>query len=84
MKNKIPKPQPPIIKNDKENPIPVEVIAEAIIQVAKGFQAMRNSKLSRRAIILLIKDSCPGNPAISDISNILDSAASLDKKYIKQ
>lgn len=84
MKSKTEKNQPkPIINNDKDNPIPVEIIAESIVQVAKGFQAMRNSKLSRRAIILLIKDSCPGNVPIADISNILDAAANLDKKYIK-
>lgn len=84
MANTQTKTPPPVIKNDKDKPLPVEIIAESIVEVAKGFRAMRNSRLTRRAIMILIKDSCTGNVTLSDISKIMDAAADLDKNFIKR
>lgn len=84
MKNSKSRPQPPIIKNDEDKPIPVEIIAQAIIDVAAAAKKLKESKLKERAILLLIQDSIEGSCALGTIRAVLDSAANLDKRYIKQ
>jgi hypothetical protein len=74
--------QPVVLKKNEENPEPMEIIAEAIIEVSRGFQKLSNSKLQQRVIILLIKDMT--GQSISDIEKVLNAATRLENKYIKQ
>lgn len=74
----------PIIKQDKQNEIPVEVLAKSIVEVADAAKKLLSSKLSKRAICVLIKDSMSGpGVTMKDIQVVLDCAANLDKRYIK-
>lgn len=70
------------IKKDEQNPEPIELIADSIIQISSAFKKMRDSRLKERAIILLIKDKC--NLGISEIQQVLQIAANLDIYYIKE
>lgn len=83
MKNNTTKPKPPIIKKDKDNPEPTEVIAKAIIEVAEAARKLNGSKLKRRAVVLLLKDMTGNSVSNRDIEMVLDCAAELDKRYIK-
>lgn len=58
-----------------------DLLAESIVDVAKSAKRLLNSKLSTRAIYLLIKDDS-GVP-IDSIKKVLNSAAELDK-YVKR
>lgn len=71
-----------VIKKNDKNPEPMEVIAEAIIEVSRGFKKLSNSKLQQRVIVLLIKDIT--GQSISDIEKVLYAATRLENKYIKQ
>ena len=80
------------VKTDEENPEPVEIIAEAIIEISKAMGRINNGRLSKRAIILLIHDNCEWigkhqgrhKPSQREIEAVLDSISSLQKAYVKQ
>ena len=71
-----------IIANPEEN---LEILAESIIQVAGAFQEFNDSRLTKRAIILLIQDRI-GSTRInrSQIEAVLGAAAELKSAYIKK
>jgi hypothetical protein len=68
------------IKTNEENPEPLEIIAEAIIKCADAFDKIRDSKISERAIIVLIKD-LTGLP-VAQIRAVLIAGANL-RAFIK-
>lgn len=69
------------IKSNEENPEPIEIIAQSVIEIAQAFKKIEASKLSRRAIVLLINDKC--SCGISAINEVLDVIPKLEKFYIK-
>lgn len=71
------------VKSNEENPEPIEIIAQAVIDVSDAFKKIENSRLSRRAIVLLIKDRCNGI-GITEIETILNVVPKLKDYYIKQ
>ena len=73
---------PVTVKKDEKNPEPVEVIAKSIIEISRGFQKMKDSRLNQRAIILLIKDL--SGVQMGEIEKVLNAAASLEKWFIKK
>lgn len=82
MKNN--KPTPPIIKQDKGSEVPIEILAKSIVEVSEAARKMLASRLTKRAICILIKDSMSGTGLpMKDIQMVLDCAATLDKRYIK-
>jgi hypothetical protein len=44
------------VKQNDENPEPLEVIAASVIKVAEGIEKMAKSGLSKRAIVVLLND----------------------------
>jgi len=69
------------VKSNDENAEPLEILAQSIIDVAEAFEKINNSRLSRRAVILLLKDI--SGLRVSDIEAILNAAPLLKKHYIK-
>lgn len=82
---------PITIINDKENPIPVGVLADAIVSISDGIKKLSNSPLSRRALLLLIADNCAPigkkyhkkHVSISTIDTVLKSIESLKQVFTK-
>ncbi len=72
-----------VVKNNDENPIPTEIIADAIIKISDAVTKMKSTRLTERAILLLIKDSISGNIGLGDIKTVLNAAQDLSKNYIK-
>jgi hypothetical protein len=70
------------IKNNPENPIPTEIIAESIVKIADGFEAMNKSKLTEKAVIILLQHST-GLP-MGTIKQVLNAAQDLKRDYIKK
>lgn len=68
----------PAIKIDTDSP---EILASAIIEIAKSAKALLSSRLSGRAILVLLKDST-GLP-MSDIEKVLVAASELGV-YVKK
>lgn len=75
----------------KTEPIPsaADIIAEEIETLSEGMKKLLNSKLSERAIILLIQDACPllyGRSPIgrTQIREVLHAAANLKEYFVKK
>jgi hypothetical protein len=70
------------VKQNPENEVPAEVLAEAIVQVADAAKRLLSSRLTKRAILVLLHDS--SGVGMRDIEYVLDHAAQLAFVYIKQ
>lgn len=66
------------IKSDETE---ADVLAAAIVDVAKSARKLLGSKLSKRAITVLLNNSCKVSQA--DIERVLCAAANLDKTFLK-
>lgn len=71
------------IKSNEENPEPLEIIAQSIIDISGAFEKISKSRLSKRAIVLLIKDATR-NISMNDIEIILDVVPRLKDIYLKK
>lgn len=70
------------IKSNDENPEPVEIIAKAIIDISVAFERIKNSRLSQKALVLLIQDQT--RISQRDIIAILDIVPKLKDIYIQK
>lgn len=72
------------IVKDKDKVHEVKIMEDAIIEVATAARKLLNTRLNKRAILVLIKDSMSGSGLpMKDIEMVLDCAAQLDKRYLK-
>lgn len=69
-----------IVKKDPENPEPIELLEREIKACAEGARALLNSRLRRRALLVLLSDSSGVNR--TTIERVLTAAANLDKDYL--
>ena len=76
--------RPMRIKKNPEKPVPVDVMEQAIVEIAARFKKLNASRLSRRAIVLLVQDAAgAGLVSRSAVEAVLDAAQNLDKYYLK-
>lgn len=61
--------------------VPTEIMAQAIVDVANAAKKLANSRLTKRAILVLLRDET--NLPMRQIEIVLDAAANLDK-YVKR
>lgn len=70
-----------------DEPIAVDVIAEAIISISKGVKVLTGSRLKRGALVLLIQHASPTLNGRSitrrEVEAVLDGIESLEKQYLK-
>jgi len=71
-----------IVQKDPANPVAANVIADSIVEIAKAMKTLNDSRLKRRAIIILLHNSTGGIPR-RDIESVLDSLAQLEKEWLK-
>lgn len=74
-------------KTEKPEPkLTVEQIEEAVVLVAAGAKKLLGSRLTERAVTLLIHDAIPANlrPTRAQIATVLTTAADLEKRYLKK
>lgn len=70
------------IKTNEENPEPMELVAQGIIDIANAFEKMQAGRLKQRAILLLIRDQT--GQSLSDIQRVLDVIPKLKDIYTKE
>jgi hypothetical protein len=75
------KDQPIVVKQNEDNPEPMELIAASIIEISTAFKKMNASKLKPRTLFLLIRDMT--NLPLTTIEKVLNAAQSLEKTYLK-
>lgn len=78
------------VTTDEKDPVPAEIMAEAIVSISDSMKSLDASRLSRRALLLLIHDNCktvpgypPKKPGMKEIEVVLNSISSLKKAYVK-
>jgi len=70
------------IKTNEESPEPVELIAQSIIDISDAFEKIQKSRLSERALLILIKDAC--GVSLHDIKIVLNTVPKLKHLFLKQ
>lgn len=76
----MPKKSNVVIPQDPENLIPVEVIAESIVDMAAAMKRIANSRLSRKALVILV--SAHSGIAQYKVTAVLDSLEALERAYL--
>ncbi len=69
------------VKTDEANPMDVTILADAIVAVSDAFEKLNSSRLTKRAIILLLHDLSKVNKG--EIESILYYAPLLKKHFAK-
>lgn len=69
----------PVLTNDDVAP---ELLASSIVIVAEGAKALLGSRLTKRAVLLLVQDACPGSISLANVEMVLNAAADL-RRYVK-
>lgn len=79
-----------IVKQDEENIVTVEILADAIVKISEAMEKLQKTKLTKKALLLLIHDNCGFSgkhprkkPTQKDIENVMESIATLKKYYVK-
>jgi hypothetical protein len=69
------------IKQDEINPIPVEIIAQSILDIAESMKQIDNSRLKRSAIVALIHDRSGINKGTIEV--VMNNLSALEQNYLK-
>jgi len=69
-----------VIQKEGEPEVPAEIIAQSIEKCAQGFDRMKKSGLSDRAIVALLKDAT--GMGAGDIKTVLAGLESLRRYYL--
>lgn len=80
-----------IVKQTEEAPVSMEIMAESIVAISNAAKKMRSSKLTDKALFILIQNACPAvgfsykkaKPGIAEIRGVFEGIANLEKEYIK-
>lgn len=78
MSKAAPAPQPAIVLDE----VDPDILASAIVDVSNAAKKLLNSRLSKRAIAILIRDACKGNRSLCDILEVLDAAENLSRRFV--
>lgn len=80
-------------KNDAEEPVPVEVLAESIVAISQGIKKLRAGPLNDRCLEILIQEAAPpvrspgrgyGKVSMQDLRAVMQGMESLEEKFIKR
>jgi hypothetical protein len=69
------------VKQNPENEVPLEIMAESIVALSQFGKKMSASRLRQRAVLLLLKDMTGISP--EKIKKILDALPDLEQQYLK-
>lgn len=71
-----------VVKQDLEKPIPTEIIAKSITDIANGMKAINEGRLNSRALRILIHDET--NVKLYEIDRILRCLSELKSLYLRR
>lgn len=70
------------VKVNEDNPEPLEILAQSIIDVSDAAKKMLSGRLKRSTIIILIQHACGNRVTRQQIEDVLDNTASLKDIYL--
>lgn len=71
-----------VIKQSPEKEVPVEVMAQAVVDLSRAAKRLLNGPLKRDAIIVLIKDKT--NLTKGVIAAVLDQLEDLERTWVRK
>jgi len=76
---------PQVKQPEPPNPeIPVEVLAQAIVDLSAAFKKVQNGPLSQRALVLLIQDATSPKVSQDDIKRVLNVLPELENIFVRK
>lgn len=75
-----------VLKNDEED-VPLEIFEQAIVDIANAAKRLLGSRLNERAVVILVHEAMPAGPnrpSRRDVLDVLNAAAGLEKKFLKE
>ncbi len=79
--NKELKPKIIVTQKPEQEPIPAKIIADSIVEIAKGMKLLNTTRLRRKTIIALLHDNTKMGKR--DIEIVLDNLLSLEEDWLK-
>ena len=70
------------IKQDEENPVPAEILAEAIKRIGDATRKLDASGLNDKAIVLLLSHS--SGVSKTEVSNVLWALRNIEQTFLKK
>lgn len=70
------------VKQDAEKPVEVEVLAQAIVDIATAAKRLSRSALNRKAVIILLSHAT--NEPQHRIKAVLDGIEELERTYLRK
>jgi hypothetical protein len=69
------------VRQNEEEPVEVEVLAQAIVDIGKAAKRLAASRLNRKAVIVLLAHQTGIGQTV--ISNVLDGIEALEADYLR-
>lgn len=78
--------------NEKQDEVPVEVIASAIVSISEGIKKLRAGRLTDKALVLLIQHAAPGKKrgfgskpvSAGEVRAVLEGLDNLEATFLKK
>lgn len=70
------------VRQDETKPIPVEILASSIVEIAKGVKRINASALSRKALVVLLCDYTKYSKY--QVEAVLRGLDELERMYLKK
>lgn len=74
--------QKPIVKQNEENEVSFEMLAQSIVEIGSAMKKLNASRLNRKALILLVSKSSGQSQTATE--RVLDSLDQLEATYLKK
>lgn len=86
--------KPAIVKQsiEKEDEVPTEIIASAIVAISAGIKKLKSGRLNDKALIMLIQHAAPGKKSnrgykpvtTGEVRAVLEGLESLSATFLKK
>jgi hypothetical protein len=72
-----------IVPANGDEPLPVEIIEQAIVDIAEGMQKLLSTRLTRKAIVTLLHASCGNSIGKGTIEIVLNNLELMEHHWLK-
>lgn len=80
---KRPEPSVKIVPADGDEPLPVEIIEQAIVDISEGMKKLNSTRLTRRAILTLLQAQCGSGIGKGTIETVLKALETMELHWLK-
>ena len=72
-----------IVPAEGDDPLPVEVIEQAIVDIAEGMKKLTSTRLTRKAIVTLLHAQCGQGIGKGTIEIVLSNLETMEHHWLK-